>query len=73
MSLFTMPMMVVGLKKTLFFIVILLIVEWIDRGQEHAFALMRLPQWARIVVIYGLILIMLEFMGHSQSFIYFQF
>ena len=73
MSLFTMPMMVVGLKKTLFFIVILLIVEWIDRNQEHAFALSRLPQWARIIVIYGLILIMLEFMGHSQSFIYFQF
>ena len=72
-SLFSMPMMVVGLKKTLFFIAILLIVEWIDRSQEHAFALSRLPQWGRIIVIYGLILIMLEFMGHSQSFIYFQF
>lgn len=72
-SLFTMPMMLVGLKRTLLFIVVLLIVEWFDRSQEHAFALTRLPQWARILIIYGLILIMLEFMGHSQSFIYFQF
>lgn len=72
-SLFTMPMMVVGLKKTLFFTAILLFVEWIDRSQKHAFALMRLPQWARIIAIYALIFIMLEFMGHSQSFIYFQF
>lgn len=72
-SLFSMPMMVSGLKRTLFFIAILLVVEWIDRSKKHAFELSRLPQWARIIVIYGLILIMLEFMGHSQSFIYFQF
>ena len=72
-SLFSMPMMVSGLKRTLFFIVVLLVVEWIDRSKEHAFALARMPQWIRIIVIYGLILIMLEFMGHSQSFIYFQF
>lgn len=73
MSLFTMPMIAVGLKRTLFFIAVLLIVEWIDRSKEHAFALTHLPQWARIIVIYALILVMLEFMGHSQSFIYFQF
>ena len=72
-SLFTRPVMLVGLKRTLLFIGVLLVVEWIDRGHEHAFALNRLPQWARLIMIYGLILIMLEFMGHSQSFIYFQF
>lgn len=73
MSLLSMPMVVVGLKRTLFFIAIMLVVEWIDRNKEHAFMLTRLPQWARIVAIYVLILCMLEFMGHSQSFIYFQF
>ena len=72
-SLFSMPMVVVGLKRTSLFIVLLLVVEWIDRTKEHAFALSRLPQWARIIAIYALILIILEFMGHSQSFIYFQF
>jgi len=73
LSLLTMPMVAVGLKRTLFFILVLLVVEWIDRSHEHAFTLSRLPQWARIIAIYALILIMLEFMGHSQSFIYFQF
>ena len=72
-SLFTMPMIAVGLKRTFLFIIVLLFVEWIDRTKEHALALSRLPQWTRIIVIYALILVMLEFMGNSQSFIYFQF
>ncbi len=72
-SLFSMPMVIVGVKRTSLFIVVMLIVEWIDRDKEHGLSLNRLPQWARVVTLYGLILIMLEFMGHSQSFIYFQF
>lgn len=72
-SLCSMPMVVVGLKKTLFFVSMLLVVEWVDRDKEHALSLSRMPQWARFIVLYGLILVMLEFMGHSQSFIYFQF
>lgn len=72
-SLFSMPMVISGLKKTLFFIAVMLVVEWIDRDKEHGLSLSELPQWARFVILYGLILIMLEFMGHSQSFIYFQF
>ena len=72
-SLFSMPMIIVGVKRTLLFIVVMLFVEWIDRDKEHALSLSGLPQWARFIVLYGLILIMLEYMGHSQSFIYFQF
>lgn len=72
-SLFSMPMVISGLKKTLFFVAVMLVVEWIDRDKEHGLSLSGLPQWARFIVLYGLILIMLEFMGHSQSFIYFQF
>ena len=72
-SLFSMPMMIVGLKKTVFFIAVMLVIEWIDRDKEHALSLSGLPQWARFIVLYGLILILLEYMGHSQSFIYFQF
>lgn len=72
-SLFSMPMVIVGVKRTLLFIVVMLIIEWINRDKEYALSLNRLPQWARYIVLYGLILIMLEFMGHSQSFIYFQF
>ena len=72
-SFFSMPMVVSGLKRTLFFIVVMLGVEWIDRDKEHALSLSGGPQWVRFIVLYVLILIMLEFMGHSQSFIYFQF
>lgn len=72
-SLFSMPMVIVGLKKALFFIVVMLGVEWIDRDKEHALSLSGLPQWARFIILYILILVMLEFMGDSQSFIYFQF
>ena len=72
-SLFSMPMVVGRLKRTLFFIVVMLIVEWHDREHEHAFCLSRMPLWAQFVAFYILILCMLEFAGHSQSFIYFQF
>lgn len=72
-DLLSMPMMMVGLKRTLLFIAILFVMEWINRTEEHAFRLRRLPLWARIIAMYGLILIMLEFAGNSQSFIYFQF
>ncbi len=72
-SLFYMPMIIGGLKRTLFFIVIMLIVEWFNRDKEHPFCLSLIPQWARIGVIYILVLCMLEFAGNSQSFIYFQF
>lgn len=72
-SLFSIPMVIVGLKRTLFFITIMLIVEWFDRSNDHTFSLKGIPAWGRIVIIYVLILCMLEFMGHSQSFIYFQF
>lgn len=72
-SLFSMPMIIGGLKRTLFFTAIMLIVEWFDRDKEHPFCLAHIPQWARISVIYILVLCMLECAGNSQSFIYFQF
>ena len=72
-SLFSIPMIISGLKRTLFFTAIMLIVEWFDRDKEHPFCLSHVPQWARIGVIYILVLCMLEFAGNSQSFIYFQF
>lgn len=69
----SMPMIAVGLKKTLFFIAIMFGVEWLERKETHGFALSRLPKWARIAVVYVLVLCILEFMGNSQSFIYFNF
>ena len=73
MSIFTMPMIISGLKRTLFFISVMLIVEWFSRNSEHGFTLSGFPNWSRFVAIYVLILCILEFAGNSQSFIYFQF
>ena len=72
-SLFTVPMMVVGLKKTVFVIGVLLLVEWLNRSKGHGLSIENLPLWIRIVSCYVLILMVLELGGNSQSFIYFQF
>lgn len=72
-SLFTVPMMVVGLKKTVFVIGVLLLVEWLNRSKGHGLSIENLPSWIRIVSCYVLILMVLELGGNSQSFIYFQF
>lgn len=72
-SLFTAPMMVVGLKKIVFVIGVLLLVEWLNRSKEHGLAIGNLPLWLRIASCYVLVLVILELGGNSQSFIYFQF
>lgn len=72
-SLFTLPVVVVGMKKTLFAIVILLVIEWINRTKEHTLSIDKLPIVLRVVICYVLIVLILEFGGNSQSFIYFQF
>ena len=72
-SLFTVPMIIVGVKKIAFVIVVLLLVEWTNRSREHGLAIGNLPVWVRIVSCYVLLLAILELGGNSQSFIYFQF
>lgn len=73
LSLIDMPLYIVGLKKTLLMVVLLLFVEWCTRTYEHNFNLSKIPLWGRVCVYYGLILIILLFKASSQSFIYFQF
>ena len=72
-SLFTVPMAMVGMKRTVLVIVVLLLVEWINRAKEHALSIGNLSLVLRAVSCYALILMILEFGGNSQSFIYFQF
>ncbi len=72
-SLFTLPMMMVGVKRTVFAIVVLVLLEWINRSKEHGLSIGNLPLAFRMVTCYSLILMILELAGHSQSFIYFQF
>ena len=72
-SLFTMPMVIVGLKKTCLAIGILLVVEWLNRAKIHALDIATLHPILRYICYYALILIMLEYGANAQSFIYFQF
>ncbi len=72
-SLFTMPMVIVGLKKTCLAIGILLVVEWFNRAKSHALDIATLHPILRYICYYALILIVLEYGANAQSFIYFQF
>lgn len=74
LSLFIMPTYITGLTKTIFFIVVLVLVEWIQRNKNHGLELSSIKshsmKWS---IYYIMIAIILEFGANSQSFIYFQF
>ena len=73
LSLFSAPMVVVGLKRTILSIAILLFVEWINRNKEHGLQLVKCNKMLQLLVYYALTLYILEFGANAQSFIYFQF
>ena len=64
-------------KLYILFGLILLMVEWIQRKEEHALRLQNFPlfsrQWVRFVFYLFIILFIITFTGKSQAFIYFQF
>ena len=73
-SLFEMPFMYVGTKKALLFVAFMFVLEWITRKRDHALQYGKnIPSWLAWVFSMALMLIVLEFAGNSQSFIYFQF
>ena len=72
-SLFTIPAILTGLKRTMLFIVVMLVIEWINRERKHGLDISQVHIGWRIVIYYALIVIVLEYAGNAQSFIYFQF
>jgi Predicted membrane protein involved in D-alanine export len=73
-TIFELPHYSVGMSKTIACIVILMLVEWIQRNYKHGLELNRLKNSAvRWSVYYAIIFVILEFGAYSQSFIYFQF
>ena len=72
-SLFSLPFLYVGTTKAAFFVFLMLLVEWLFREKRFILDFSGIPRWIPIVTSYSLILIILEFAAHSQSFIYFQF
>ena len=72
-SLFSLPQ-TKGIHAVLACIVVLIVVEWLQRGKTHVFELSAIKQrWLR----WGIYLIVLFFIfvfgGHTTNFIYFQF
>lgn len=60
-------------EKTLLFIAILLMVEWLNRHREHAFAFHIRNQWLRWSVYLATVFVCLTQAGKQVQFIYFQF
>ena len=56
------------------FIVIMLLVEWMQRSKEHGLDLSNIKQvWVRTLIYYSIVFILVIASGKSSTFIYFQF
>ena len=72
-SLFSTPE---GLKPGIFIVILIFsFVEWLQRDKQHGlqFDENRFPRPVRWIIYYVLIIIIMEFGGSQQEFIYFQF
>ena len=73
-DLFTLPLLFLASKSSIFFAGLMLMIEWIYRRKEHAIShAPTMPKWGDMAICYILVLVILEFSAHSPSFIYFQF
>ena len=57
------------------FIIIMLVVEWLQRGKEHGLKMGygEKNSWIKIVLYYAILFVIWFFSGESETFIYFQF
>lgn len=68
-SLFQIPV----LSKTFIFVLVMLVVEWINREKEHPFQIAIKSKILRYVIYYVIMLTIILFSGNQETFIYFQF
>jgi D-alanyl-lipoteichoic acid acyltransferase DltB (MBOAT superfamily) len=67
---FTLPEM----WPTNLFIVVMLVVEWLQRDKTHGLEMSKIRNgWLRFAIYYAIILLILGNWGQEQTFIYFQF
>lgn len=79
-SILSKPILLIGnvtLKVTLLLIIILLVVEWLQRDKQHALQFTDCKpfkfRWVRWIIYYILLVLIWLNIGNEQSFIYFQF
>ncbi len=71
-SLFTYPE--IFPKKAMAFIVLLVLVEWMQRHKNHALQIGHIfNRYIRWVIYYTILILMIEYGGEAQEFVYFQF
>lgn len=68
-SLFQMPV----LSKTFIFVLVMLVVEWLNREKEHPFQIAIKSKLLRYIIYYAIMLTIILFSGNQETFIYFQF
>lgn len=68
-SLFQVPV----LSKTFIFVLVMLVVEWINREKEHPFQISIKSKLLRYIIYYAIMLTIVIFSGNQETFIYFQF
>ena len=68
------PMELPEMWPTNLFIVIMLLVEWLQRGKGHGLDLSTIKQvWIRTLIYYSIVFVLVIASGKSSTFIYFQF
>ncbi len=61
------------ISKSFIFVIIMIVVEWINRKKEHPFQIAIKSKILRYLIYYALALSIVYFSGHQETFIYFQF
>ena len=63
------------LWPTNMFIVLMIVVEWLQREKKHGLAIQNAKKrkWLRILFYYVLCALIIQYFGAEQTFIYFQF
>ena len=70
-NLFTMPYS--PGKTKLIFMIIMLLVEWLQRHKQHGLEIASINKWIRRLIYVSIIMSIVFFMGKNEQFIYFQF
>ena len=71
-SLFSIPKNA-GIHALSMNLILLIIVEWIQRNKQHSLDIDTLPFYLRYAIYLGMTFIIFAFGGHTVNFIYFQF
>jgi hypothetical protein len=72
-TLLVLPIKKMLLLKCISMILLMLLVEWFNRCQDHALSKLPSNPIVRIVIYYGIFLLIFLLTGKNETFIYFQF